>query len=88
MRFVDIIKVIPILVFVFSAIAFMGFWNTDACLDHGGAISNYGFTCTGSRESFSPVWKRTNLVLWMFILTPPGVFAFAIHKMLSKFNRS
>ena len=79
---------ITIVVFVVSATALVGFWNMDACLDNGGVYSNYGYTCTGGNSTFVPIWGRFNILLWVFILTPAGVFAFAVHRLFSKYSRA
>ena len=59
----------------------------DACLDNGGVYSNYGFACNGSNSDFVPIWGRFSILLWIFILTPAGVFAFSVLKVLSKYGR-
>ena len=75
-----------IVVFVVSAIALVGFWNMDACLELAGSYTNYGFACTGTEGDFIPIWNRFNILLWVFVLTPAGVFAFSVHKLFSKFG--
>ena len=75
---------IPMIVFIVSAIALVGFWNMDACLEIGGNYSDFGYSCTGGNTVFVPIWGRFSVLLWVFVLTPAGVFAFAAHRLLSK----
>ena len=79
---------IAIIVFVVSAIVLVGFWNMDACLKIEGIHSNYGYTCTGGNTTFIPIWGRFSILLWVFVLTPAGVFALAAHRLLSKFGHT
>ena len=60
----------------------------DACLDNEGVSSNHGFICSGGRDTFVPVWGRFSILLWVFILTPAGVFAYAAHKLLTILDRA
>ena len=73
---------IVLVIFLTTMLALVSFFSIDACMDAGGAWSNWGFTCRGAYPEFVPQYQRVVPVFWLLVILLSAIPAYVIHKVL------
>ncbi|TLU61987.1 hypothetical protein FE810_13090 [Thalassotalea litorea] len=77
-------KVILITAFAFAFVFLISVFSIDACMDAGGAWSDFGFTCHIPRENFVPQYMRPAPVFWGLVVFLSSMFTLLVNKIIPK----